>query len=137
MNRQLWLLAALVTVALISAGCGSSGPSGTGTANSTTNGTGSTRTGTGRNATGQDKAVKFAKCMRSNGVSEFPDPGASGKLTIDAVANGSSLNTSTPAFKGRTPPSTSTCSPTVASNSSGCRAFVTGSALIPRTACCI
>jgi len=43
--------------------------------------------------------VKFAECMRSHGVSEFPDPGASGKLTIDAVANGSSLDPSTPAFK--------------------------------------
>jgi hypothetical protein len=37
--------------------------------------------------------------MRSNGVSRFPDPSASGKLTIDAVANGSSLDPSTPAFK--------------------------------------
>jgi hypothetical protein len=37
--------------------------------------------------------------MRGNGVSAFPDPSASGKLTIDAVANGSSLDTSTPAFK--------------------------------------
>ena len=36
--------------------------------------------------------------MRSHGVSNFPDPGASGKLTIDAVANGSSIDTSTPAF---------------------------------------
>ena len=45
------------------------------------------------------KAVKFAKCMRSHGVSEFPDPGASGKLTIDGIANGSSLDPSTPAFK--------------------------------------
>jgi hypothetical protein len=36
--------------------------------------------------------------MRSNGVSEFPDPGASGQFTIDAIANGSSLDTSTPAF---------------------------------------
>ena len=62
MNGKLWLLAALATVALISAGCGSSGPSGTGTASSTgtTDGTGST--GTGKNATGQDKAaVKFAE----------------------------------------------------------------------------
>ena len=42
--------------------------------------------------------MKFAECMRSNGVSEFPDPSASGKLTIDAIANGSSLDTSTPAF---------------------------------------
>jgi hypothetical protein len=36
--------------------------------------------------------------MRSNGVSDFPDPGASGSFTIDAIANGSSLDTSTPAF---------------------------------------
>ena len=54
------------------------------------------RSNTAANA---QKAVKFAECMRSNGVSEFPDPGASGKLTIDAVANGSSLDTSSPAFK--------------------------------------
>jgi hypothetical protein len=45
------------------------------------------------------KAVKFAACMRSDGVSRFPDPGGSGRLTIDAVANGSSLDTSSPAFK--------------------------------------
>jgi hypothetical protein len=37
--------------------------------------------------------------MRDNGVSAFPDPDASGELTIDAVANGSSLDTNTAAFK--------------------------------------
>ena len=37
--------------------------------------------------------------MRANGVSAFPDPDASGALTIDAVANGSSLNTNSAAFK--------------------------------------
>jgi hypothetical protein len=36
--------------------------------------------------------------MRSNGVSEFPDPRASGKFTIDGIANGSSLDPSTPTF---------------------------------------
>jgi hypothetical protein len=36
--------------------------------------------------------------MRKNGVSQFPDPGASGGFTIDQVANGSSLDTSAPAF---------------------------------------
>jgi hypothetical protein len=36
--------------------------------------------------------------MRRNGVSQFPDPSGSGKLTIDAVANGSSVDTNTPAF---------------------------------------
>ena len=37
--------------------------------------------------------------MRANGVSAFPDPDASGALTIDAVANGSSLDTNSAAFK--------------------------------------
>jgi hypothetical protein len=36
--------------------------------------------------------------MRSNGVSEFPDPGPSGKFTIDGIVNGSSLDPNTPAF---------------------------------------
>jgi len=80
--RPLAALAVIATVALISA-CGSSAAAGTGTS-ATTN---------------HERAVKFAKCMRSNGVSQFPDPGASGKLTIDAVANGSSLDPGTPAFK--------------------------------------
>jgi hypothetical protein len=90
MSRELRPLVALALVALISlisAGCGSSAPAETGT-------------GAGGNNTSANaqKAVKFAECMRKNGVSQFPDPGASGKLTIDAVANGSSLDTSSPAF---------------------------------------
>jgi hypothetical protein len=69
--------------ALISA-CGSSAPTATGSSNTTAN---------------HEKAVKFAKCMRNNGVSAFPDPPASGELTIDGIANGSSLDPNTPAFK--------------------------------------
>ena len=42
------------------------------------------------------KAAKFASCMRKNGVSQFPDPPASGNFTIDEIANGSSLNTNSP-----------------------------------------
>lgn len=79
-------LAALALVALISAGCGAKPPSETGT-------------GPSRTATDQDKAVKFAECVRENGVAEFPDPDASGELTIDAVANHASLDTDTAAFK--------------------------------------
>jgi hypothetical protein len=69
---------------LISA-CGSSAPAETGTHSSTS-------------TADHAKAVKFAGCMRANGVSKFPDPSASGQFTIDEVANGSSLDTSTPAF---------------------------------------
>ena len=84
-RRPLAALALIAMVALISA-CGSSAPAETGSGGNNT-------------AANAQKGVKFAECMRSNGVSQFPDPGASGKLTIDAVANGSSLDTSTPAFK--------------------------------------
>jgi hypothetical protein len=36
--------------------------------------------------------------MRKNGISHFPDPPASRNFTIDEIANGSSLNTTSPAF---------------------------------------
>jgi hypothetical protein len=86
-RRALTALVVIATGALISA-CGSSAPAATGTGSSGGNNT----------AASAQKGVKFAACMRSHGVSDFPDPGASGKLTIDAVANGSSVDTRTPAF---------------------------------------
>ena len=90
MRRTLRPVAALATVALIGAGC-SSAPSGNGTTD-----TGSS--GSTENAA-LDKAVKFARCMRDNGVEEFPDPDGSEGLTIDGVVNGSSLDPSAPAWK--------------------------------------
>ena len=82
MTRKLGPLAALAMVALLGAGCsnGSSGSS-------------------GNNAAQHEKAVKFAECMRDNGVMGFPDPDASGGLTIDGVVNGSSLDANSPAWK--------------------------------------
>jgi hypothetical protein len=83
-------LAMVAMVAVISAGCGGT---------STAAPAGNTGTGSGTNtASPHAKAVKFAECMRTNGVSAFPDPDATGALTIDAVANGSSLDTSSAAF---------------------------------------
>jgi hypothetical protein len=80
--RPLAALAMVAMVAVISAGCGGTGSSG----------------GT-NTATAREKAVKFAECMRANGVSAFPDPDASGELTIDGIANGSSVDTSSAAFE--------------------------------------
>jgi hypothetical protein len=37
--------------------------------------------------------------MRANGVSGFPDPDASGQLTIDGVVNGSSLDPNSASWK--------------------------------------
>jgi hypothetical protein len=87
MSKPLWPLAALALLAVIAAGCGN-GSAGNSTAASGGNGTDSARA----------KAVKFAECMRNNGVSAFPDPDASGSFTIDSVANGSSVDTNSAAF---------------------------------------
>jgi len=83
MRGTLRPLATLAMLALISAGC-SNAPAETSTGDNT--------------AATREQAVKFAQCMRDNGVKEFPDPDPSGTLTIEVV-NGSSLDTSTPAWK--------------------------------------
>jgi hypothetical protein len=83
MSRKLWPLAALALIALIGVGCGGNDSSGGNTT-----------------AANQEKAVKFAECMRENGVSQFPDPDASGNLTIDGVLNGSSLDPNSPEWRG-------------------------------------
>jgi hypothetical protein len=89
-------VATLALAALIGAGC-SNRPAETGSTDTPkTTGTGS---GGHKKTTDRDKAVKFAECMRANGVREFPDPDASGALTIDGVVNGSSLDPSSPAWK--------------------------------------
>lgn len=88
MTRRRRPLAALALVAVIGAGC-SKGPGHSESANTVRRDT----------PTDRDKAMQFAECMRDNGVRAFPDPDASGQLTIDAVANGSSVDTSTAAFE--------------------------------------
>jgi hypothetical protein len=91
MSRKPWPLAALALIALVVliSACGSSAPAGSGTGSSG---------GGDITATAHEKTVKFAECMRNNGVSAFPDPPASGALTIDEIANGSSLDTNSAAF---------------------------------------
>ncbi len=91
MTRTRRPLAALAMVALMGAGCSkSSSDSGT-AGDSTAESTATT--------TIHELGVKFAVCMRDNGIEDFPDPDASGALTIEAIANGSSVDTSTAAFE--------------------------------------
>jgi hypothetical protein len=67
-------------VAAIAAGCGSTrSTSGTSTAAAHTKT--ASHTGTPR-----EKAVKFSECMRANGVSDFPDPNASGQFPSYGVS---------------------------------------------------
>jgi hypothetical protein len=77
--RSVAALALVALVGLISAGCGSSAPSETGTTNGTASSTG---TAAGKNVAGQDKTVKFAECMRANGVPHFPDANAKGEFVF-------------------------------------------------------
>lgn len=80
MTRPLRPLAALALIlALTAAGCGGDDDASTASTAAATSAV-------------QDRAVAFATCMRENGVDEFPDPDASGELTIDGVLNGSSID---------------------------------------------
>ena len=87
MRRTLRPLVALAVLALLGAAC----------SNSSADSGGSGGSAPKNNA--RTQAVKFSECMRANGVSGFPDPDASGQLTIDAVANNSSVDPNTAAFK--------------------------------------
>ena len=84
MTRAVHSLAALAVIAVMSAGC-SNPPTDTSTADNT--------------AANHEKAMKFSQCMRDNGVSQFPDPDASGALTIEQVVNGSSVDSNSATFK--------------------------------------
>ncbi len=99
MSRKLWLLAVLAILALIIAGC-SGAPASTGSSDGNTNAvTAPAGAGGDNTAAPHDQAVKFAECMRANGVSAFPDPDASGAFTIETIANGSAVDTNSAAFK--------------------------------------
>jgi hypothetical protein len=90
MSRTPWLLAALAMLAVIVAGCGNRS-AGTGNGAGVSGGNGATSI--------HQTAVRFAECMRANGVTAFPDPDPSGSFTIDGVVNGSTLDPTSAAFK--------------------------------------
>jgi hypothetical protein len=85
--RPLAALALIVMVALLAA-CGSNAPAKTGSGSS----------GGDNSASKVEEAVKFAECMRANGVSEFPDPNASGDFAYGIKA-GSPLDPGTAAWQ--------------------------------------
>ena len=71
MNKTSVLLAASgAALALTAAGCGGSGGS-------------SGSSGSSKNST-LEQAVKYAQCMRENGVTKFPDPDKNGRFMIAA-----------------------------------------------------
>jgi hypothetical protein len=107
-------LSALLTLAVVGvlvAGCGGNGPSpsvahlGNGTTNTTTTTSGSTGGGGFQSSSGgggqslvmrMTNGAKFASCMRSHGVPNFPDPGSNGSI---AIGPSSGINPDSPKFK--------------------------------------
>jgi hypothetical protein len=72
MNKASALLAAsAAALALTAAGCGGSGDSKSSSSSSNANPT-------------LEQAVKYAQCMRENGVTDFPDPDKNGRFRIAA-----------------------------------------------------
>ena len=92
-------LAVLATVTLIGAGCGSNAPA-------ETDAVGSSGAAGHKQATDRDKAVKFAECMRANGVSDFPDPNASGEFVYGVSVSPAVFKQAVDACKDLQPPGT-------------------------------
>jgi hypothetical protein len=84
-RRSLAALAVTAMVGLISA-CGSSAPAQAGGSD-------------GGSAATHEQAVKFAECIRTNGVSAFPDPDALGQFAYGIPSESSPLNPGSAAWQ--------------------------------------
>jgi hypothetical protein len=112
--RPLVALALAGLIGLISAGCGSNASSETGAAGITgttrspsrpdTSSTGDTSSGADKKLTKQEKAVKFAECLRANGVPHFPDPDPNGDFTFGVDVTGEVWLKAVDACKALKPP---------------------------------
>jgi hypothetical protein len=92
MTRTLRPPAVLAMVAVISAGCGSHAPPQTG--------------GGSKTATKRSEAVKFAECLRENGVRDFPDPNAKGDFVYGVSVSPAVWKQAVGACKDLQPPGT-------------------------------
>jgi hypothetical protein len=92
-------LAVIALVALISA-CGSRAPAGTGTGSGSNGGAG----GSNNTASKREQGVRFAECMRSNGVGDFPDPNANDEFVYGISVTPAVFGKAVAACKGLQPP---------------------------------
>jgi hypothetical protein len=90
-------LAALAVVALVApiSACGSSAPAGSGS---------SSTASSNNTASKREKGVRFAECMRSNGVGDFPDPNANGEFVYGVSVTPAVFHKAVTACKALQPP---------------------------------
>lgn len=86
----LLLIAALASAALLLAACGGSSKN--------SGGASGNAPGSAAGSSDLTKATKFAQCMRSNGLPDFPDPQANGEFMFNRT-NGSDLDPDSSAYK--------------------------------------
>jgi hypothetical protein len=96
-SRRAWLVAVSLVSAVLVTGCGggSSSKSSATAGRATTTGAGTTSSRSAATADGPPGALAFAKCMRSSGVPDFPDPQPGGGFAFHASPG----VVSSPAFK--------------------------------------
>jgi hypothetical protein len=85
-NGYSWITLAAVTCALAIGACGSSG-------------TPDSSTGKPSPSSLHEAALAFSQCMRSHGVTNFPDPSSGGGGLRIQIGPNSGVNPSSPAFK--------------------------------------
>jgi hypothetical protein len=93
MSRKLLTLTTFAVIALFSTACRKAPAATSGSAGNTT-------------ATARDKAVKFAECMRKNGLSDFPDPNAAGEFAYGISVSPAVFDKAVFACKDLQPPGT-------------------------------
>jgi hypothetical protein len=89
-SRRLGPLAALAMLALIGAGCSNDSVEGGNAADT--------------KAADPEQAVKFAECMRENGVKDFPDPTDKGASTYGASVSRAAFKKARDLCKDLKPP---------------------------------
>lgn len=90
----------LAIVALLAAACGGSAGPGVASLGSTTTTTSpSSQAQTTSNEKAYVDGVKYAQCMRTHGVTNFPDPNSKGQfLSIHGVLNGQKVDFNSPQY---------------------------------------
>ncbi|MEV0403310.1 hypothetical protein [Actinoallomurus sp. NPDC050550] len=97
MQRVGTVAAAILIAGLGLTACGG----GSGKASSASTSAAARSGGGGGTTGGSTKAVKYAECMRKNGVPEFPDPAPDGRVMLTGK-KGSGLDPESPQFKAAT-----------------------------------
>ena len=96
-------------IGLMSAGCGANASSDSGTTSSagapiSSSSTSTTSSAASPKLSARDKAVKFAECMRANGVPHFPDPDTKGEVNFGVDVSKEVFTKAVDACKALKPP---------------------------------